>query len=64
MQKSKFVVSVIALALLAMIISQCKAATVWSDNFDRGNYDWWTVTNGTFSAEDHTLRCVGDGEES
>jgi len=39
----------------------CKAATVWSDNFDSGNYNGWTVTNGTFSAEDHTLRSVGGG---
>jgi hypothetical protein len=39
----------------------CKAATVWSDNFDSGNYNGWTVTNGTFSAEDHTLRSIGGG---
>jgi hypothetical protein len=37
----------------------CKAAPVWSDNFDDGNYDGWTVLNGTFSAGDHTLRNIG-----
>jgi hypothetical protein len=36
----------------------CKAATVWSDNFDDGNYDGWVVWNGTFSAEDHTLKLL------
>ena len=37
----------------------CKAAPVWSDNFNDGNYDGWTVLNGTFSAGDHTLRNIG-----
>ena len=36
----------------------CKADIVWSDNFDDGNYDGWFVVNGTFSAEDHTLKPV------
>jgi hypothetical protein len=39
----------------------CKAAPVWSDNFDDGNYDGWTVLNGTFTAQDHTLRSIGGG---
>jgi hypothetical protein len=39
----------------------CKAATVWSDDFNDGNYNGWYVTNGTFSAEDHTLRSIGAG---
>jgi hypothetical protein len=36
----------------------CKGDIVWSDNFDDGNYDGWIVWNGTFSAEDHTLKPV------
>jgi len=36
----------------------CKAEVVWSDNFDDGNYDGWYVTNGIFTAEDHTLKPV------
>jgi len=37
----------------------CKADPVWSDNFDDLNYDGWTVTNGTFTAADGTLRPTG-----
>jgi len=29
---------------------------VWSDNFDDGNYDGWTVQNGTFTVEDGVLK--------
>jgi hypothetical protein len=39
----------------------CEAAPVWSDDFNDGNYDGWTVLNGTFTAKDHTLRSVGGG---
>jgi hypothetical protein len=34
---------------------------MWSDDFNDGNYNGWTVTNGTFSAADHTLRSIGAG---
>lgn len=36
-------------------------ATVWSDNFDDGNYDDWTVLAGTLSASEHALRVTGFG---
>jgi hypothetical protein len=29
---------------------------VWSDDFDDGNYDGWTVINGTFTVEDGALK--------
>ncbi len=34
----------------------CRAATVWSDNFNDGNLDGWTVDTGEFSAADNTMR--------
>lgn len=34
---------------------------VWSDSFDDGDYDGWTVTNGLFSAEENTLKAVSEG---
>jgi len=34
----------------------CEAATVWSDDFDDGDYEEWTVTNGTFIVEDGVLK--------
>jgi hypothetical protein len=39
----------------------CKAAIVWSDNFNDGNYDGWTVLNGTFIVEDGILK-TGPGD--
>ena len=38
----------------------CSAATVWSDNFDDGNYDGWTVVDGSFSASEYMLEATGD----
>lgn len=34
----------------------CRAATVWSDNFNDGILDGWTVDTGEFSADDDTMR--------
>jgi hypothetical protein len=56
-----FLVVLLCASFFTAFGAQCKAATVWSDNFDSGNYNGWTVTNGTFSAADHTLRSVGGG---
>jgi len=39
----------------------CKAATVWSDDFNDGNYDEWTIMNGTFIVEDGMLK-AGPGD--
>ena len=39
----------------------CEAATVWSDDFDDGDYEGWTVTIGSFSAEENTLE-AGTGD--
>jgi hypothetical protein len=37
---------------------------VWSDDFDDGNYDGWTVRTGNFTAEDFTLRANATMGES
>jgi hypothetical protein len=38
----------------------CNAAVVWSDDFDDGNYDGWTVADGSFSASEFMLEATGD----
>lgn len=40
---------VLILAILAASPSSIDAATVWSDNFNDGNYNDWTVTKGIFA---------------
>ena len=37
-------------------MSICKADVVWSDDFDDGDIDGWTIAQGNFSVEDGTLR--------
>lgn len=47
-----------ALIFLMMFATQpllCNAAVVWSDDFDDGNHDGWTVKEGEFSATNHVL---------
>lgn len=48
-------VIVILLGSLTWTVFPCKAAVVWSDNFNDGNYDGWTVLNGTLNVEDNVL---------
>lgn len=38
----------------------CNAAVVWSDDFDDGNLDGWTVEDGSFSASEYMLKATGD----
>jgi len=42
----------------------CKAATVWSDDFNDGNYSGWTVESGMFSAEEKNLNPLLDGDSN
>jgi hypothetical protein len=42
-------VLVLILAILAASPSSIEAVTVWSDNFNDGNYNDWTVTKGIFA---------------
>jgi hypothetical protein len=39
-------------------IQPCTAATVWSDNFDDGDYVGWNVVEGSFSASNNYLECT------
>ena len=43
------------LLLVAFIPIPAYAAEVWSDDFDDGNYDDWTVTEGEFTCADGYL---------
>ena len=52
---------IILLCISLYMAYPCKAATVWSDDFDDGDYDGWTVTVGSFSAEENTLE-AGSGD--
>jgi hypothetical protein len=63
----------VLLSISIFTIYPCKAAPVWTDDFDSGNYNGWTITNGhfdgvsgycpngIFTAVNHTLTCVGKG---
>jgi len=53
---------VIGLIFVFSLFSQSAAAVVWSDNFDDGNYDGWTVTEGAFDVIDGCLVQVSDGD--
>ncbi len=52
-------VALVCVLLWMMFPRTCRAAPVWSDNFDDGNYDGWMVANGTFTAAGHTLKPIG-----
>ncbi|MGY5853552.1 MAG: hypothetical protein RTU92_08315, partial [Candidatus Thorarchaeota archaeon] len=39
----------------------CSASTVWSDNFDDGDYNDWVVLAGSVSASEYNLRVTGIG---
>lgn len=58
MRKYSLVVLIILLCTSLFMTFPCKAATVWSDDFDDGDYEGWMVTSGFFSAEDKILRTV------
>jgi hypothetical protein len=65
----------ILIFLSASMVATCRASTIWSDNFDDGNLDGWTVSGtsmfsgartelakGNFSVADKTLRATGVGK--
>lgn len=65
MRKYSVLILFILLCFSLFMAFPCKADIAWSDNFDDGNYDGWFVANGTFSAEDHTLKpVIGDNNYS
>ena len=52
------------LALSSFVIDSCSAATVWSDDFDDGDYDGWVVAEGKFTAEEDTLKAEAEDANS
>ncbi|MFW9993037.1 MAG: hypothetical protein ACFFD4_13420 [Candidatus Odinarchaeota archaeon] len=53
------ITTVLVLFVLVQGTPAVMAATVWSDNFDDGDYDDWTVVAGSVSATEHNLRVTG-----
>lgn len=49
---------------LAFLPTPVSSAVVWSDDFDDGNYNGWTVRNGTFDCTDYTLAGIADSTPS
>ena len=60
-RKKKVLIEVILLGFLGSLIFPCfnprlvTATLIWEDDFDDGNYDGWTIHNGTFSAANNYL---------
>jgi len=52
----------IAFSFILAGLSQVSAAVVWSDNFDDGNYDGWTVEDGGYSVTDGALTSEATGD--
>lgn len=55
------VITVLVLSILIQALPTAKAATIWSDNFDDGDYQDWTLLAGTVSASEYNLRATGFG---
>lgn len=54
------VVGICLLLSLACNVPRCSAQNSWSDDFSDGNYDGWTVEEGTFNASNYILETTGD----
>ncbi|MHA2159253.1 MAG: hypothetical protein ACXABE_10180 [Candidatus Thorarchaeota archaeon] len=48
----------IGLIFVFSLLPQSTAAVVWEDNFDDGNYDDWTVSQGSWNASNGYLEAV------
>ena len=63
MQKTKHIFLCIITGFLVLLLSlrapTGNAAVAWSDDFDDGNYDGWTVGDGSFSVADNCLEATG-----
>ncbi len=57
---SKYLMIGLCLLSLSPFIKMpiCKAEVVWSEDFDDGDIDGWTIVQGNFSVEDGTLRSI------
>ncbi|MFW9795188.1 MAG: hypothetical protein ACFFEE_12845 [Candidatus Thorarchaeota archaeon] len=52
------------LGIIFLLLPQTAATIVWEDNFDDGNYDGWTVTDGSWAVVNGNLTAVYDGDTS
>ena len=52
----------IGLCFILVGFTQVSAAIDWSDNFDDGNYDGWTVEDGAYSVTDGALTSEATGD--
>ena len=52
------VIGVLLLMSLALYSSPTSATIVWTDAFDDGNFDGWTVTYGAFSCAENALLAI------
>ncbi|MFW9847197.1 MAG: hypothetical protein ACFFD6_10640, partial [Candidatus Thorarchaeota archaeon] len=60
--KMMSVSAVLVIALMTLLVStRASAAIVWSDNFNDGNYNDWTVDGGGFTAANGYLECTESG---
>jgi hypothetical protein len=65
--KNHALVVTISLMIIGMSLGQYQvsAAVVWSDDFSDGDYDGWTVHNGTWSASSNALIATnGEGQHN
>ncbi|MFX0206221.1 MAG: hypothetical protein ACFFDT_09550 [Candidatus Hodarchaeota archaeon] len=64
-KRKKLVIPTLVTSIIVFLLTPmvqpvpCAATVVWSDDFNDGNYDGWTIQNGTFSATNYMLVATG-----
>ncbi|MFX0151113.1 MAG: hypothetical protein ACFFAJ_10060 [Candidatus Hodarchaeota archaeon] len=64
-KRKKLVISTLVTSIIVFLLTPmvqpfpCAATVVWSDDFNDGNCDGWTIQNGTFSATNNMLVATG-----
>ena len=59
--KKKFIhilFSIVIMFISGMAIHPCGSEVVWSEDFEDGDFDGWTVTQGDFTVENGYLESV------
>ncbi|MFX0078261.1 MAG: hypothetical protein ACFE8O_03390 [Candidatus Hermodarchaeota archaeon] len=67
LKSRKFLLSVIACSLVILLAMQTPTSTAavgWSDDFNDGNYDGWTVEEGSFTAVGNSLNTTGTSTDN
>ncbi|MHA2311591.1 MAG: hypothetical protein ACXADF_08840 [Candidatus Thorarchaeota archaeon] len=60
-RNSMRVSAILAIALIMLMTLDASATVVWSDDFNDGNYNGWTIERGGFSASNGYLECTVSG---